>query len=401
MSPRSATQVRGGGGRVAITAVVVVLVAVAMMLLVRARPGSEPFDPRSGDGDGARGLVLLLERYGSQVEIVRSVPEVGGDRRVLVLQDRLDEEQRAGLMSFAEAGGVVVMADPQSDLTGGTLDVTPLTTDDVPAPTLGGTAESEATVSVGECDIVSLVHLRGLFVRDGVEFAVPADTPACFGDSRQAFAVTLPVGSGAVVALGDNRVFTNDLLRYADNSGLATALLSPRPGGRVSILVGSEAAKSVADIGSGERTLADLVRPGVWMAITQLAVAFVIFAVARAVRPGRPVSEPEQVPIAGSELVVATGNLMQRARHTQRAGWLMRGNLYRDLCLAFHLPATTSIEALDSAATTITGLTPDRLGACLRREVSTEAELVLLAADLHSIRELTTSQLTTSQGVTS
>ncbi len=162
----------------------------------------------------------------------------------------------------------------------------------------------------------------------------------------------------------------------------------------------------MADIGTGERTLADLVRPGVWMAITQLAVAFVIFAIARAVRPGRPVSEPEQVPIAGSELVVATGNLMQRARHTQRAGWLMRGNLYRDLCVRFHLPTTTSIVVLDTAATTIAGLTPDRLGACLRREVSTDAELLLLAAELQSIRELTTSQLTTSrlttsQGVTS
>lgn len=401
MSPRSAGQARGSGGRVAITAVAVVLVAVAMLLLVRARPDSEPFDPRSGDGDGARGLVLLLERYGARVDIVRSVPEAGSDLRVLVLQDRLDEEQSAGLMSFAEAGGVVVMADPQSDLTGGSLDSTPLATDDMPAPTRGGTAESEATVSVGECDIASLVHLRGLFVRDGVEFGVPADTPACFGDSRQAFAVALPSGRGAVVALGDNRLFTNDLLRYADNSGLATALLSPHPGGRVSILVGSEAAKSVADIGTGERTLADLVRPGVWMAITQLAVAFVIFAIARAVRPGRPVSEPEQVPIAGSELVVATGNLMQRARHTQRAGWLMRGNLYRDLCVRFHLPTTTSIVVLDTAATTIAGLTPDRLGACLRREVSTDAELLQLAAELQSIRELITSQLATSQGVTS
>ena len=44
-----------------------------------------------------------------------------------------------------------------------------------------------------------------------------------------------------------------------------------------------------------------------------------------AIRPGRPVREPEQVPIAGSELVVATGTLMQRAHHAdERAGWLLR-----------------------------------------------------------------------------
>ena len=38
-------------------------------------------------------------------------------------------------------------------------------------------------------------------------------------------------------------------------------------------------------------------------------VAFAVLAIARAIRLGRPVREPEQVPIAGSELVAATGRL--------------------------------------------------------------------------------------------
>ena len=47
------------------------------------------------------------------------------------------------------------------------------------------------------------------------------------------------------------------------------------------MLLGGGAAKSAADIGTGEKRLLDLVRPGVWMALAQLAVAFVLLAASR------------------------------------------------------------------------------------------------------------------------
>jgi hypothetical protein len=199
------------------------------------------------------------------------------------------------------------------------------------------------------------------------------------------------MGDGVVVQLGDNELFTNRLIRYADNGPLATALLAPTSGAQVTILLGDEPAPSAADIGSGDETLSSLVRPGVWMAIAQLAIAFVVFAIARAVRPGRPVREPEQVPIAGSELVAATGNLMQRARHAQRAGWLLRGSLYRDLCRRYSLPPSTSISALDEFVAARTSLPPGHVAAVLETEVHDNATLLQLSSSLHTIRELTLS----------
>jgi hypothetical protein len=201
--------------------------------------------------------------------------------------------------------------------------------------------------------------------------------------------VAAEYGSGLIVQLGDNELFTNHLLRYADNGPLATALLAPTADARVSILLGEEAVKSTADIGTGEKTLSGLLRPSVWMALAQLAIAFVIFATARAVRPGRPVREPEQVPVAGSELVVATGTLMRRARHAERAGWLLRGNLYRALCQQFHLPTTASIAALDEVVAANTSLPVGHVAAVLERDVYDDKGLLELSNSLQTIRETT------------
>lgn len=398
MSPRRVAEGEaGGGGRAAITALLLVVAAVGMLLLVRAQPDPERFDPRSDAGSGTRGLVVLLQRHAASVEVVRRAPAAGDGARVLVLEDRLDAGQRRDLLAFADAGGVVVVADPESTLTGDDAAVSAVSAG-VPS-FAGDDVESQISVPLGGCDIAALAHLRGLFVREGVRFRDPAG-PSCFRDTDGAFAVVRPHGDGLIVQLGDNELFTNGLLRYADNGPLATALLAPTPGSQVEILLGAGAAKSTADVGSGDRTLSDLVRPGVWMALLQLAIAFVVFAIARAIRPGRPVREPEQVPIAGSELVAANGNLMQRARHAERAGWLLRGSLYRELCSLLHLPPTTTVEALDAAVSAHTSLPQGTVAAALGREVRDDAGLVQLGNALQTIRDAALRGSVDNEGVT-
>ena len=387
MNARQAKLPTGNGARVGLSALLVVAVAVIMLLLVRARPEAEPFDPRSSGSLGTRGLVLLLERQGAAVEIVRSAPEQGSPTRVLVLQDRLNDAQRDALLQFVDAGGLLVMADPDSSIldalaTAGTIEGA------VPS-FAGNDVLAHVNVSLDDCDVPALQRLRGLFVASGTRYLVPGGARSCFVSADGAFAVTLEHGSGVIVQLGDNELFTNGLLRYADNGPLATALLAPTDAAQVSILLGQQAAKSAADIGAGEKTLSDLMRPSVWMALTQLALAFIVFATARAVRPGRPVREPAQVPIAGSALVVATGTLMKRANHVERAGWMLRGNLYRALCLRFHLPTTASIDELDAVVAANTSLPVGHVAAALQREVYDDRALLELSNNLQAIREAT------------
>jgi hypothetical protein len=393
MSPRrsvapGSTGAGSGGGRIAVTVLLVLIVALALLLIVRARPEPGSFDPRSGRGDGTRALVLLLEGQGATVDVVRTAPRPGESTRVLVLDDSLDDDQRTQLLEFVEAGGVAVVADPDSALHGG-ADVdggAQRVTGDVPSPT-ATSASSEANVPNGLCTIEALAELRGVFVRDGVLFPVGQDEPQCFGDrDLHAFAIRSDIGRGTVVGLGDNGLLTNELIRYADNSGLAVALLAPRAGSSVTVLLGDSVSKSADDVGSGDDTLSDLVRPGVWMGLAQLALAFLVLAVARGIRPGRPVDEPQPSPLAGSDAVHARATMMRRAGHHARAGWLLRSDLHRELCDRYHLPLDTSADELDRAAVDRDGMPRGAVASTLMAETPDSASLVALSNTIDRLR---------------
>jgi len=223
----------------------------------------------------------------------------------------------------------------------------------------------------------------------GILFPAAATTPQCFGDGTHAFVIVRHVGAGLVVGLGDNRLLTNQYLRYADNAGLLTALVAPASGATVRIMLGTSAPPVAADVGTGNEKLADLVRPGIWMALTQLALAFIVFCIARSVRPGRAVREPQPTPIAGNELVLATGNLMQRAHHHQRAGWLIRGELYRQLCSHYRTSNSVSIDDLAALVHRRTGVPAGDIADALRTEATDSASLLHLAARLDDLRAVT------------
>jgi hypothetical protein len=114
----SAREARAGGGRRrwrALPWLVVTLVLLVILVVAgRPQPGT-PLDPRSTRPDGTRALVLLLETYG-RVDITDRVPGPQPNQRVLVLDDRLRDRQRTELLDWVEAGGVLVVADPDSSL---------------------------------------------------------------------------------------------------------------------------------------------------------------------------------------------------------------------------------------------------------------------------------------------
>ena len=148
-----------------------------------------------------------------------------------------------------------------------------------------------------------------------------AASPAAAG----AFVAVADAGRGHGRRLGGAGLLTNGALGEVDNAVLAAALLAPAPGTRVAVVLLPAAG------GGGTRSLADLVSPGVKGALLQLGVAFVLYALWRARRLGRPVPEPQPVPLAASELVVAVGQPAQQAGRRDQAGALLRADLRRRL----------------------------------------------------------------------
>jgi hypothetical protein len=119
-------------------------------------------------------------------------------------------------------------------------------------------------------------------------------------------------------------VFTNSGLGSADDAALATALMAPRAATTVTVIDG-------APPGAGDETLWGLVPLGVKFAGLQLALAFVLYALWRARRVGRPVSEDLPIEIASSEFVAAVGRLWQRSDLVDGAARRLRAELRLEL----------------------------------------------------------------------
>ena len=394
---RTAAQATSGAGVRSVAAVAfVALMGFVVLLIVRAQPAPDPFDPRSGQPSGARGLVVTLDQFGADVTDTREVPQPSQDTRVLVLDDRLNDQQRQELIDFVDAGGVVIVADPDSTLHGGLgFDEGALELSSEQPPPPQRSVEEDSNVLPGRCTIDALANVRGLFVPDGLLFPVVPSEPTCF--TRDApenepslqqfsFVIVREFGAGFIVGLGDNEPFINKNLRRADNAALAVALLVPERGANVTVLQGSDAKSAVSDVGSGDETLRDLVPQWVWMSLALGAVAFVVFAVSRSTRVGRLVVEPIAAPIAGSELVSATGNLMERAGHAERAGWLLRDHLYRDLCRSHGVDLRVSIDELDNVVALRSGTRPGEVAALLGSTVSGTDGLLDMTAAVDRVR---------------
>jgi hypothetical protein len=339
--------------------------AILLAVFLIGRPGGDgpPLDPSSSGRLGTRALVLLLEDLGADVSVRDGAPEADDDV-ALVLSDALDDGQRAEVRRHVDGGGRLVVADPSSSLQ-------PFPVGDVLRDRRLRGCEVPALSGVGTVDPVG-----------GVGFAVPATGTACFEGDGGAFVAVADVGRGTVVGIGGAGMLTNTSLGEADNAVLAAALLAPQPGTRVAIV-------RPAAVGGGTRSLGDLVAPGVKGALVQLGVGFLLYALWRARRLGRPVPEPQPVPLAASELVVAVGNLLQQAGRRDQAGALLRADLHRRLAERLGLPLDAPVEVVAATAAARTGIPAERVRAALTSApLPGDDELVSLSAEVAAVEEV-------------
>jgi hypothetical protein len=362
-----------------------VLAAIVALAIVAGAPSpSIPLSPRSTAPEGTRGLVLFLEELGATVDVLRDAPDADVDV-VLVLADAMSAGRRAEVRSWVEDGGTLVVADPGSSLAAtvsGDGDGDGLPDD-------GGGLEGidfELT-DRGSCDIDALDGADRISIGGTVAFATPSvafdvedEMESCFGDGGRALIGSEPVDQGAIVSIGDPDVFINENLDADDNAVVAAALLAPTQGTVVRFV---EAPFRVRD-----RTLFDLVPDNVVRAFIQVVIAFVVYALWRGRRLGRPVAEVQPVELAGSELVAAVGGLLEVTGAPDRAAELLRAELRRDLGVRFGIAPGTPADVAADIVAARSGADPQRLAAALTyRPPQNDAELVELARLIDSVRQ--------------
>ena len=358
---------RGRRGLVWVLVVGVVLLGVILL----GAPGEEglPYEPTSTGELGTRGVVLLLEAFDAEVAVTEEWPAADTDI-VLVLpyQLRPDDEER--LREWAAAGGTVVVADEQSGLN----------------PGRGSAAElagfSERVIERRTCTIEALAAVERLEIDGGSRFSTDESDERCFTREDDGFVVVRPTGDGQIVSLGSPTVLVNENLGDEDNAALVTALLAPQPGTRVDIV------RSPGGEGVEPQDLSSLMSVGVRLALIQGFLAFLVYAVFRGRRLGRPLSEPQPVLIAGSELVSAVGNLLQQTRNPGRAAEILRADLRRALTDRLGLPPGATPELIADTAAGRTGIDPERVRyAVTDQPVPDEAALLAVARLVDEIRE--------------
>lgn len=345
---------RGRTGGIVVAAVVAILFVT---LWIGTPSDVGPLDPRSHEPDGTSALVALLEELGADVEIIANLddltdagPEEGeGHDVALLLWDQLTPESTAALNRWVSEGNVLVVADPSSELA-------PLSSSAV-----FGDEEVEAQledldremlpdgvdVGKGRCDIGALDDAQIRSVRPvswPVTYRVTEGAQSCFGSGDEAFIVANARAEGTIVSVGGPTLATNAALGFDDNAPVLAALLAPREGTRVAVLE-PDLQGATAE---GEETLGDLVSPLAWFVAAQAGLAFVVYALWRARRLGKPLSEPQPVKVASSELVAAVGSLLERSGSAQHAAELLRADLRRDLTRQLGLSPHLSPQQLAS-----------------------------------------------------
>jgi Domain of unknown function (DUF4350) len=353
---------------------VAVVLGVALVVAVAGRPGEEgnPLDPASPGPLGTKGLVEVLRELGGRVRVSADRPGTGTET-ALLLSDDLSPGRRQRLLDWVGRGGTLVVADPSSGVTA---------------------VEQAGSTQIGlldaeierRCDVAALADVGRVAAPGGIVFEIPegqgtpGGTRACFPRNDGAWLLVQPVGSGTVVRLGGASVLVNRELGEADNAVLLASLLVPVEGTTVQVL-------QPPLPGGGDAGLTDLIAPRVRLALWQLVVAFVLLALWRARRLGRPVAEPQPVQLPGAELVVAVGNLLQRAKGRGQAAGVLTDDLRRSLAERLGLPPSTPADQVADTVAARTGIPRERVLRTLTRSTPRdEAELVALSQAIDTVR---------------
>ncbi len=388
----------GPARTVVIVAIVATAVIAGVVLVGRATP-TLPFSVISTAPDGYAAVAELLETRG--VQVVSRTPDelletqldptpVPGRVVVVPVPTSLSADLIDALRGQSRDGGRVVFGSrPEGPEVPDELEAL-LGAEPMVPPGRLLTDEPAFPEAEGVCDLPELEDLGPVDAAFVEPVPVGDSDRSCYGDGRSALFVS-PTDSG-LVTMGGPLLWSNARLqpnkedggRALSNAATAVALL-----GDSDEVWFIDVSGGIGDVPGGTQDPIALLPLPVQLALAQLVGALLLYLWWRGRRLGRPPTEPLPVEIAGSELVVAVGDVLRRRSARQRAAGELRTETRRQLCRALGLGVDAPPEVLVARLTGPTGRSADELTDTLygARELTGDAALVELAHRLDRIRQ--------------
>jgi hypothetical protein len=365
-----------GAARLPALIVGAVLAVTVLSALVAGRSHAGFLDPRAVDPEGSRALANLLRGQGVQVDLLRTIGDVGARARsgvtVLVTLPGVLRQQQ--LATLAQTGADLVLVAPgQSDLDALAAGLSASGAADVAARSPA--CSLEAAVRAGMADMGGLLYSTA---SDNSE--VPPVSPVsgilCYPAEDGASLAQVRVDDHTVTAIGDPAPLTNDRLDEQGNAALSMILL----GAHDQLLW---YLPSSDDPALGPRSVGDLAPDGVRFGLLQLAAGVALLAIWRARRLGPVVPEPLPVVVRAAETVEGRARLYRRFRARDRAAAALREAALSRIMPILGLPRRVEPTAVVSAIAARSGWPPPDVGALLYgRLPDDDATLVHLANEL-------------------
>lgn len=354
-----------------------VLLVVLGTLLAVARSGGRrgELDPAAVDSAGSRALATLLRDRGVEVVRVRTVAEAlqQADAATTVFVPLPERVPGPTLRDLADRGGAaLVLVDPDR-------------------PTLSALApgvrrEGSAAVASREpaCDLPVATAAGSAEIGGAAYGATNLSARQCYAAGGRPTLVTVDAPAGVVTVVGSARLFTNDRLDDDGNAALALGLLGRQP--RLVWLLPAPAQLPAPSEDSPG--LIDLLPDRLLLALGQLAIAVVLFALWRARRLGPVVAEPLPVVVRSAETVEGRARLYRAAGARAEAAEALRSGTRARLAELVGQPPEGTAAALADEVARRTGSSAAAVGALLygaARDVPDDAALVRLAGSLDAL----------------
>lgn len=381
-----------------LVAIGLVSLVVLVAVLLRPTSASYPaFDPNATDPLGYAGLREMLGRY-ADVSVSSTLPRDNADPSVsayLVGAAGVTSTQQRRLRQLADAGATVVYSDA--------LLYPP---DDSSVAEVESGAFSDSVSLVNTCgeSMPSIAHVKNIRAGNARLLLVDQDEsprqgciqptqgqaaqPDQDSATKYAFVVARESRRGSIVTLGDGTVWSNGLLGEEDNAALAIALLAPRSGAQVQFVM-PDPSTTVDDDQQvyGLGPMLELAPTWTKAVALNLLLAFVVFALARSRRVGRPIEEPFIADVDASEQTQAIANVLRAGRHANQAAKIYRQALRERLIDALQLPSSISTADLCHVAAQRLAIDRSLLDAVLvSRYVADSTELLALSAKVQTIQ---------------